>query len=95
MKITKKEKLKEKYFVVRKKFLEIWTKISEEKRKKFISFLDISFNYLQNALLISVPVMLLLHISYWKSVICIWIILPFLEHYYIWIRETWKDDILK
>ena len=90
-----RSKLKQVYVVLRKKFLEKWTRIPEGSRKKFFSFLNISFNFLQNALLLAVPVTLLTTVSYLESVIIIWIILPFLEHYYVWLREEWKDELVK
>lgn len=99
MKIKIKEKLKQRvtswYIAVRKIFLDQWTKISEENREKFFSFLSVTLNFLLNALLLSVPVTLLLPISYWKSVICIWFSLPFIEHYYVWFRENWRDSLVK
>jgi len=87
--------LKEKYVLVKKKFLFYWTKISEENRKGFFITFHSSFNYLQNALLLSVLITLLTGFSYFKSVICVWVLLPFFEHYYIWLREKWKDDLVK
>lgn len=84
-----------KYVIIRKYILEKLTKIPEENRKKFISFSSVTLNFLVNAIILSIPVTLLLHFPYWKSVVCIWIIQPFFEHYYIWLRETWKDELIK
>ena len=90
-----RSKLKQVYIVLRKKFLAKWTRIPEESRDKFFSFLNISFNFLQNAMLISIPIRLIFPVSYWKSVICVLVILPFFEHYYVWLREEWKDNLVK
>ena len=93
--INLREKLRKKYIILRKSTLTQWTKISEERRKQFISFFNSSFNYLQNAVLIAVPLSLLTRFSYIQSMIIIWFSLPFIEHYYVWFREKWKDDLLE
>jgi len=83
------------YILVRKRFLKEWTKISEENRKSFFLSLFKFINILYTSLLLSVPITLLTTISLWKSVICFLLLLHFFEHYYVWVRENWKDDILK
>ena len=93
--IDMREKLRKRYIAVRKIFLEKWTKIPEERRELFFSFLHSSFNYLQNALLLAVPIWLFASAPYYKIMLCIWFTLPFVEHYYLWFREKWKDDIVK
>ena len=80
----------ERYVLTRKFVLAQWTKIPEKSRAVFWKALGESLNYLANALLISVPVSVLTGFSYWKSVLCTWIILPFVEHYYVWFHEGWK-----
>lgn len=87
------------YIAVRKRFLFRWTKIPEKSRKTFFSFLDVSFNYFQNALFIAVPITIIVNLfidfPYWKALICVWFSIPFFEHYYIWLREKWKDEVVK
>ncbi len=87
--------MRNRYIAVRKKFLDKWTRIPEKSRIKFISTLSIVLNYLVNALLLAVPISLLTTVSYPKTVICIWFSLPFIEHYYVWFRENWKDNLIK
>jgi len=79
-------------------FLSLWTKISEENRKQMIHFISLMLNFLLNSILFSIPITIIIfHAFSWKqygiTIICVWILLPFVEHYYVWFRETWKDNI--
>ena len=90
-----KQNMLNRYIEVRKKFLKRWTKISEKNRKKFFISLSSAINFFLTALLLTVPITLLTTVSPWKTVISLWFFLPFMEHYYIWFRETWKYTPVK
>lgn len=66
--------------------------IKPENKKKFYDVM----NYLFNAILVGVPFYFIGNIwfdpdilRYAKVVLAFWVILPFMEHYYVWFRRDW------
>lgn len=96
-----KEKGNELYKKFRAKVLARWTKIPELTRKSFLINLSSALNYLINSCLLSVPFTFFISSWSWSwkmyfiLVLCGWILMPFIEHYYVWFRENWKDSIRK
>jgi len=88
-------------------FLERWHKVEEEKRKSILAVLVTSINFGCNAFLLAIPFQILLFFlaengkllivpsfkTYILITLSLAILLPFFEHYFIWIKSKWKDDI--
>lgn len=83
--------------LLRKKILQIITLIPEITRETIIERADTTFNYLQNSSLLSIPLSITLFWNDWTIkkylliVLSLWVLLPFIEHYYWWFREGWKE----
>lgn len=93
-------KLKKFYKKIRNKILLIWGKIGEDKQKQITERAEFILNYLVNSILLSVPFYIFSYFVFGTNysrwfliIICLWISLPFIEHYYIWFREGWKKEI--
>jgi len=80
---------------IRKKFLFYWTKIHEDHRKQFWRFVKTGTEFLFNAVLLAVPFSILTRYTYFQMVLCVWFSLPFIEHYYVFFMEKWKDHLLE
>lgn len=72
--------------------------VPEERRDSVLSSLERVLDYFVNASLLALPVSLVI---FWKDVsfldyvlvvLCLWIALPFVEHYYAWFRSDWKVE---
>jgi hypothetical protein len=92
--------IKELFKKVKRKILSVWTKLSEESRENIVKKFSSSLNYLFNSLLLSIPLCFIIYHSislkyYGIIVLCVWVLLPFIEDYYVWFREKWKDDLPK
>lgn len=70
-----------------------WTSYEEEDRKWFLAKLGILLNFGANSAALALPLWIIFPVSYWKTLLCLWILLPFIEHYYVWIREGWRDNL--
>ena len=77
-----------------------WDLINPDIQDRIVTIIFNFFNYLFNALLLSIPIAIIFFVlgesfksSYFYSVICVWIFIPYMEHYYVWFRDKWKDDI--
>lgn len=85
---------------VKQKVLKLWCKFSEETRESIVDKLSEILNYLGNAVLLAVPLTFILLPdfsikNYLITVACVWILIPFIEEYYVWFREKWKDSLPK
>jgi len=93
-------KLKEMPRRTKEKVLFWWDSFPEEKQKSILESVSSISNFLVNAILLAIPVSLLFFNpftikSYFLMVLCLWILMPFVENYYVWFRERWKDELLK
>lgn len=87
------------YKSLKSKLSQRWGKLSESTQLKTITFVNQTINYLINAVLFTVPTIYIL--SYYHDItaktgifvtVCYWVSLPLFEHYYVWIREDWKQN---
>jgi hypothetical protein len=94
-----KLQIKVKVTELKNKVIGRWHKISLDRRKSIIIKVETVLNYLVNAIIISVPLTIIFTsfnlANYFSMILCVWFVLPFIEHYYIWFRENWKNDIHK
>ena len=79
---------------LKKVLIKEWGKLKEVQQIKLLNFIEKTINYFLTSLLCSIPLFLFFGVVWWKSIISIFLLLPFFEHYYVWLREKWKDDIL-
>ena len=82
---------------LKKQLIEFWHRIPENERKEHISHLESILNYFVNSVLISIPFYFFSlfffegsFLRYVLILISFWIILPFFEYYYVWLKEDWK-----
>jgi len=80
---------------LKKVLIKEWGKLKEVHQIKLLTFLEKTINYFLTSLFFSIPLCLFFDFVWWRTILSIFLILPFLEHYYVWLREKWKDDILK
>ena len=84
---------------IKKRVLQKWDAIDKDLRTQIVKTLVSVFNYFLNALLLSIPVSIVFYLwngEFWKmyffSVICLWIIIPYMEYYYIWFKDKWREN---
>jgi len=82
--------------------MQLWGSVDESLQEKIIDFLSLSLNYLFNSFLLAIPIYLFFLTRYSSKlkiyfflVLSIFIILIFFEHYYVWVREGWKENLIK
>jgi len=93
--MKKKVELKEFRLLLKKKWLSYWTKLKEETRNSIIDNLLAGLSNLVNSILLSVPIALYFGLTgsdYVKLVIGLWIFIPYVGHYYTWLRQGWKKE---
>lgn len=80
--------------------LQKWDAIPLEKRNTGIQKVNSLLVYFLNALLLSIPLTIFLYFrgfaffrTYIFSVASLWVIIPYVEHYYVWFRRTWYEEI--
>jgi hypothetical protein len=88
------------YYIARAWWLRQWTRLSEENRAEFWNGLIAVINYLWNGLLFGTMVKFAIDMKkagvypLWKVAICTGLALLLLEHYYVWFREKWRENLL-
>lgn len=87
------ERLRKKAIRARALAFRQWTRIPEIRRDMGIAAIVTALNFLLNAALLSIPLTVFTELSYWESVISLWVLIPFVEHYYTWFRERWRDSV--
>ena len=87
-----KYKFKKRFVKGKSRLLKYWTKIPKEFREQFWIFLSEVINYLWNGVLLAIPISILTEYPYIKCVICVTVVLAFIEHYWIWFWEHKRTD---
>lgn len=73
-----------------------WEDLQDETKE----VIDTVFKFSQNAFLLSFPFyfftcfFLVQSFSRWLAVfVSLWVLIPFFEHYYVWVRAHWKEKV--
>jgi len=69
--------------------------IPQKTKESVLARLSVILNYLANSILLAIPLSIILSVNYLVCVICLWVLIPYIESYYVWFRERWKDDLAK
>jgi hypothetical protein len=89
-------KLKQRMIRHRNHFVKVtWGRLREPQKDWVVKTLDTILNYLANATFLSIPISIAVKVPFWKTLICVWLLIPMIEHYYIWFRAKWKEDAVK
>lgn len=86
---------------LRQKIIEEWHKVPQKKQNLILVYAEKVLNYLLNSLLLAIPCYFFStlflgghdFVRYLIIFVSLFVLLPFIEHYYIWFRDGWMNDI--
>lgn len=94
-------KIKERFKTWKNKIKMFWGDLQESKEDEIVK-LGTILNYGVTSGFLSVPLFTLSLIYYKPTILrfflimlSLWCLLPFVEYYYLWFRELWRDDLIK